>query len=86
MSDLLIAWLHPEGFVVIGMIYVAVRQHISARLQAKNAAMIAELALNTNSIQTALNVANLAQGKAEGKAEGRAEILAGRGDDTVKGA
>ncbi len=86
MTDLLLSWLRPEGFAVIGMIYVAIRQHMNAALQAKNAAKIAELALNTNSIQTALNAANLAQGKAEGKAEGRAEILAGRGDDTVKGA
>lgn len=99
MSTLLIEWLTPQGVIAFGVLYGILQAEL-ARRTAKKAVRHAtvametvnamssdmkELALNTNSIQTALNAANLDLGRAEGKAVGRAEIVAEIRSDTVKG-
>ena len=84
MTAFIHEWLTPQGLIVIGMAYSIFQAHRAARRAAANAANIAKLELNTNSIQEKLNVANLDLGHAQGKAEGRAEMVAER-QDTVKG-
>lgn len=73
LQALIQEWISPQGFIVLGMAYGIVQAHFAAARAKANAAKIAQLENNTNSIQEKLNIANLNLGHAQGKAEGLAE-------------
>lgn len=56
MSDLLTLWLRPESIVALGVIINIIQQWRSTH-------RITKLEINTNSIQSALNEAKVAEGR-----------------------
>jgi hypothetical protein len=78
MRDFILLWFRPEGVIAIGMVVNIFQLWRARRAQTRVAADVRELAVNTNSIQTALNAAKVAEGRVLEREDARARDDAGK--------